>query len=52
VREQVYRRLYDLLTGKDQSKTFARLSEGDRKAIIEILLDTKPNLPEYWRLGG
>jgi hypothetical protein len=52
VREQVYRRLYDVLTGKDQSKTFARLSDGDRGAILEILRDTKPNLPEYWRLGG
>ncbi len=29
VRERVYRRLYDVLTGKDTSKTFARLSEGD-----------------------
>ena len=40
VRERVYRRLYDVLTDKDQSKTFARLSEGDRRAILEILLDT------------
>jgi len=52
VRERVYRRLYDVLTGKDESKTFARLSDGDRRAILEILLDTKPNLPEYWRPGS
>ncbi len=50
VRERLYRRLYDVLTGKDQSKTFARLSDADRHAILEILVDTKPNLPEYWRL--
>jgi len=48
VRERVYRRLYDVLSGKDQSKTFARLSDGDRRAILEILLDTKPGLPAYF----
>jgi hypothetical protein len=49
VRERVYRRLYDVLSGKDASKTFARLSDSDRRAILEILLDTKPGLPAYWK---
>src|ERR1035438_6377034 len=49
VRERVYRRLYDVLTGKDTSKTFARLSEDDRLAIFEILLVTKAGLPAYWK---
>jgi hypothetical protein len=49
VRERVYRRLYDVLSGKDTSKTFARLSETDRRNILEILLDTKPGLPSYWK---
>ncbi len=49
VKEKVYQRLYDVLTGKDQSKTFARLSTDDRQAVLEILRDTKPNLPEYWK---
>jgi len=49
VRERVYRRLYDVLTGKDGSKTFARLSDGDRRSVLEILRDTKPNLPAYWK---
>ena len=49
VRGRVYRRLYDVLTGNDQSKTFARLSDGDRRSILEILLDTKPGLPAYWK---
>jgi len=49
VRERVYRRLYDILTNKDQSKTVARLSEGDRRAILEIVLETKPGLPAYWK---
>jgi len=49
VRERVYRRLYDVLTNKDQSKTVARLSEGDRRAILEIVLETKPGSPRTGR---
>lgn len=48
VRARVYRRLFDILTGKDQSETFAKLSAGDRQAILEILRETKVGLPEYW----
>jgi len=48
VRERVYQRLYEVLTGKDQSQTYARLTADDRRAILEILRDTKPNLPDYW----
>lgn len=49
VREYVLRRVYDVLTGKDQSPEFAHLSAADRQAIREILVETKPNLPDYWR---
>jgi hypothetical protein len=48
-REKVYRRLYDILSGKETGPKFARLSPADRRAILEILRETKPNLPEYWR---
>ncbi|MEW6323257.1 MAG: hypothetical protein AB1635_19480 [Acidobacteriota bacterium] len=37
-----YRRLGEVLTGRDQSKDFAHLSADDRQAILEILRDTKP----------
>jgi hypothetical protein len=40
VRERIYRKLYDAL---------GRLEPGNRRAIIEILADTKPGLPQYWR---
>ena len=49
VRERVYQRIYNILTGKDQSPKFARLSGDDRRDILAILRDTKPNLPAYWR---
>ncbi len=48
-RENVYRKLYDVLTGKDSRSKFARLGAEDRRAILEIVRETKPNLPEYWR---
>ncbi len=48
VRERVYRRIFDVLTGKDRDKQFARLTADDRQAILEIVRDTKPNIPAYW----
>lgn len=48
-RDFIYRRLWQVLSGEDPSGKFAHLSEPDRRAIIEILRDTKPDLPEYWR---
>jgi hypothetical protein len=42
-KEYVYRRLWEILDGQDKSADFAHLSETDRKAILEILLDTKPD---------
>jgi lysyl-tRNA synthetase class I len=50
-RERVYRRLYDVLTGKDTDPKFARLSADDRQNILEIVRDTKKNLPAYWTAG-
>jgi lysyl-tRNA synthetase class I len=49
VKQGVYRRLYDVLTGKDQSPKFAKLSADDRHNVLEIVRATKPNLPAYWR---
>lgn len=46
----VYRRLWDVLSGADQTKPFAHLSAADRTAIREILLATKPGLPDYWKM--
>jgi hypothetical protein len=45
----VYHRLLEILTGQDKSADFASLSEDDRRTILEILLATKPSLPEEWR---
>lgn len=47
-REYVYHRLFEVLTGRDQSPEFARLNGETRRAILEILLATKPGLPAEW----
>jgi hypothetical protein len=48
-KNQIYQRLWEILSGKDTSKTYARLSQADRAAILDILLETKSGLPSYWK---
>jgi hypothetical protein len=49
-KDRVYNRLWEILTSRDQSSRFAGLSQPERQTILEILLETKSGLPEYWRL--
>lgn len=49
VLDRVYRRLHDVLSGKDRSPKYAGLSAADRRAVLEILKDTKPNLPSAYQ---
>ena len=46
-RERVYRGILDVLTGANKSERFARISEADRKAVLEILRDTKKDFAVY-----
>jgi hypothetical protein len=48
VHDRIYRRLWEVLTGADQTGPYTRLTAADRTAIREILLDTKRDLPPYW----
>jgi hypothetical protein len=45
----IYRRLFEVLSGRDQSPEFAPLSVEERRAILEILVATKPGIPEEWK---
>ncbi|MDC0934710.1 hypothetical protein OAS39_00385 [Pirellulales bacterium] len=51
-KEYVYRRLYDVLSEADTSKRYAHLSSSDRQAILEILRDTKSDLPDFWKTSS
>ncbi len=50
-KERVYRRLWEVLTGSDKSPKYAKLSAADRKAVLQILLETKKSLPAYWNVS-
>jgi hypothetical protein len=45
----VWRRLLEILSGQDRSPDFASLSTEDRRGVFEILVATKPNLPDEWK---
>ncbi len=52
MRAVVYQRLWEILTGRDASPEFQNISTDIKRAIYEILLETKPGLPEYWKKSG
>jgi hypothetical protein len=45
VRDYVYTRLNEVLSGADQSKDFAAITPDERRALTEILRSTLPELP-------
>jgi hypothetical protein len=44
----VYARMWEVLSGRERNSRYARLTAEDRQAIIEILRETKDDLPEYF----
>ena len=49
IKTTIYQRLLEILTGQDQSGDYKKLSPADRRALLEILADTKPDLPKEWK---
>jgi hypothetical protein len=45
----IYERLWAILSGKEKDERYRHLSTADRRAIVEILRETKPDLPKYFR---
>jgi hypothetical protein len=43
-----YQRICDVLTGKDFRPEFKRLTSQERLAVLQIVRDTKPDVPQYW----
>ena len=48
----VYERLWAVLSGRATEQGYERLTAADRQAIIEILRDTKPDLPPSFMAAG
>jgi hypothetical protein len=51
MKEHLYSRLWEILSGKDLSATYTTLSAATRQAIREILTETKRDIPGYWKHG-
>jgi len=50
--DAVYRRLWQVVSGQETSKRYAKLTAADRQAIVEILRETKKSLPAYFASGA
>jgi hypothetical protein len=48
-REAVYARMWEVLSGREKQPRYRALSLADRRAIVEILRETKPGLPAYFQ---
>jgi len=49
-KDPIYRRMWQVLSGEEQGERYrSALTLADRQAIVEILRDTKPGLPSYFR---
>ncbi|HEY6403186.1 MAG TPA: hypothetical protein VI479_17330 [Blastocatellia bacterium] len=46
--DQLHRQLWLVLTGQNQDKEFTTITAEERKAVLEILRETKKNLPDYF----
>jgi DNA-directed RNA polymerase subunit H (RpoH/RPB5) len=44
----IYRRLHEILTAKTPVKGFEYLEQEEKRRILEILHDTKGDLPAGW----
>jgi hypothetical protein len=49
VKEGVYRRIWQILSGQEKDARYRRLSLADRRAVVEILRETKKGLPDYFQ---
>jgi hypothetical protein len=51
-KDAIYNRMWQVLSGKEKDKKYARLSRPDRQAIADILRETKRGLPDYFHLAA
>jgi hypothetical protein len=51
LRNYVWQRMAQILTGRDQSEPYSTMSASDRTTILEILLDTKPEFKDFCPSG-
>jgi len=47
-KDAVYKRMWEVLSGVERGPKYARLTVADRQNVVEILRDTKKDLPGYF----
>ena len=52
LKAQIYQRLWAILNGQDPTPEFENIPAQTRRAIREILVETKTGLPDYWKRKG
>ena len=52
MRQFVWKRLDEILSGRDRTGLYESMSDGDRRAVMEILLETKPEFRECCIMSG
>jgi hypothetical protein len=48
-KDAVYARMWQILSGAETGRRYTRLKPADRTAVIEILRETKKDLPAYFK---
>ncbi len=48
-KDAVYARMWEVLSGREKQPRYRVLSVADRQAIVQMLKDTKKDLPEYFQ---
>jgi hypothetical protein len=49
LKDATYARIWRILSGEERGKRYAELTLEDRRAVVEILRETKKRLPDYFR---
>jgi hypothetical protein len=49
-KDAIYKRMWQVLSGAEKNKRYARLAAADRRAVVDILRETKKGLPNYFQV--
>lgn len=50
LKQGIYDRMWIILSGRDSAEKYTKFSLADRQAVVEILRDTKSDLPKYFEV--
>ena len=50
LKQAIYDRMWIILSGRDRTGKYAKLSFADRRSVVQILRGTKKDLPDYFQV--